>query len=93
MRDRRARDGLGERAGSGRGADAARHDARSDRRHAVLGTVATFADADPGAKQSDYLATIDWGDGHATAGTVAGDTSGGFRVEGSSTNAAAAPTP
>ena len=53
------------------------------------GTVATFADADPGAKPSDYLATIDWGDGHATAGTVAGDTSGGFRVEGSSTYAAA----
>jgi hypothetical protein len=34
-------------------------------------TVATFTDADPGGKVSDYTATINWGDGHTSAGSVA----------------------
>jgi PKD repeat protein len=33
-------------------------------------TVATFTDADPGGKVSDYTATINWGDGKTTAGVV-----------------------
>ncbi|HEY1591105.1 MAG TPA: PKD domain-containing protein [Solirubrobacteraceae bacterium] len=34
-------------------------------------TAATFTDADPGGKVSDYTATINWGDGATTAGTIA----------------------
>jgi hypothetical protein len=33
-------------------------------------TVATFTDADPNAVASDFTATINWGDGHTTSGTV-----------------------
>jgi PKD repeat protein len=33
-------------------------------------TVATFTDADPGGKLSDYSATINWGDGSTTTGTI-----------------------
>ena len=38
---------------------------------AVLrGTVASFKDADPGGTVSDYTATINWGDGTQSAGTI-----------------------
>jgi uncharacterized protein (TIGR03118 family) len=47
--------------------------------------VARFTDADPAAKASDFTATIDWGDGQTSAGTVAADTNGGFIVSGSHT--------
>src|SRR5262249_5225897 len=33
--------------------------------------VATFTDADPNGVPADYVATIDWGDGQTSAGTVA----------------------
>ena len=46
------------------------------------GTVATFTDADPAAASGDFTATIDWGDGSTTAGTVSA-ASGGFQVAGS----------
>ncbi len=36
-------------------------------------TVATFTDADPAGAAADYAATIAWGDGTTTAGTVAAD--------------------
>ncbi|HET8980289.1 MAG TPA: hypothetical protein VFN87_19210 [Solirubrobacteraceae bacterium] len=56
------------------------------------GTVATFADGDPGGTASDYTATIDWGDGTAaSAGTVRPvlGTPGGFAVTASHTYARA----
>src|SRR5947209_8178762 len=37
---------------------------------AFTGVVATFTDADPGGVVSDYTATIDWGDGHTSAGAI-----------------------
>ncbi len=49
-------------------------------------TVATFTDADPGGAIADYTATIDWGDGATTAGTVV-PSGGGFAVTGSHTYA------
>jgi PKD domain len=48
------------------------------------GAVATFSDADTSAVASNFTATIDWGDGSTSPGTVV--TSGtGFAVEGSHT--------
>ena len=46
------------------------------------GTVATFTDADPGGVASDYTASIAWGDGTTTSGTVAAGSTG-FVVNGS----------
>ena len=51
------------------------------------GTVATFTDADPNGTASDYAATIDWGDGTVTPGTI----DGSFNVNGSHTYAATGP--
>jgi CSLREA domain-containing protein len=50
---------------------------------AFSGPVATFTDADPGGMVSDYSATIDWGDGTTSAGSVGG--SGPFVVNGTHT--------
>jgi hypothetical protein len=44
--------------------------------------VATFTDADPLAQAGDYSATIDWGDGTTSAGTVTAAPGGGFEVVG-----------
>lgn len=52
------------------------------------GIVAHFADAGPPGVSSDYIATINWGDGSSTAGT-AHASAGGFDVAGSHTYAAA----
>ena len=49
-------------------------------------TVATFTDSDTTAPASDFTATIDWGDGTATTGTIAGS-NGSFAVSGSHTYA------
>src|SRR5262249_52890533 len=54
---------------------------------AFTGTVATFSDADAAAKASDFTATITWGDGHTSAGTVAAGANGGFTVSGTNTYA------
>ncbi len=51
------------------------------------GVVATFIDANPYAVASDYSASIDWSDGHVSAGTVTANTGGGFKVSGSNTYA------
>ncbi len=51
------------------------------------GQVATFTDADPAGTPSDYTATIDWGDGSTSAGTIIDVPSGGFAVDGSYTYA------
>ena len=50
------------------------------------GTVASFTDADTIATAADYSATISWGDGSSSAGTVAG-AAGAFTVSGSHTYA------
>jgi hypothetical protein len=45
--------------------------------------VASFTDADPNGILADYTATIDWGDGSSSAGTIASDGQGGWTVSGS----------
>jgi hypothetical protein len=50
-------------------------------------TVATFSDADPAGTASDYTATINWGDGSTSAGTIGPAPGGGFAVSGSHTYA------
>jgi RHS repeat-associated protein len=39
---------------------------------AVPNPVATFSDSNPNAQASDFSATIDWGDGTSTVGTIGG---------------------
>jgi hypothetical protein len=50
------------------------------------GVVATASDADPASTGSEYEATIEWGDGESSTGTVSG-TGGSFEVTGSHTYA------
>jgi probable HAF family extracellular repeat protein len=45
-------------------------------------TVATFTDGNPYAAASDFTATINWGDGTTTTGTVVAQNGGGFAVDG-----------
>jgi uncharacterized protein (TIGR03118 family) len=45
--------------------------------------VATFTDANPAGKASEFTATIDWGDGLTSEGHVVSDKNGGFDVLGS----------
>jgi large repetitive protein len=58
---------------------------------AVVGTplnnadVGTFSSANPLAVPSDFQATINWGDGVLTAGTIVQDASGLFHVDGTHT--------
>jgi hypothetical protein len=49
------------------------------------GVVATFTDVIPGAARGDFTATIDWGDGTTSTGTITADPSGGFDVNGTHT--------
>jgi hypothetical protein len=49
---------------------------------ATSGTLATFTDADPRGTIGDYRATIDWGDGTTSAGTVGGPVAGPWTVSG-----------
>lgn len=51
------------------------------------GLVATFTNVDV-ASLSSYSASIDWGDGHVSAGTITANSSGGFDVTGSNAYAA-----
>jgi hypothetical protein len=44
--------------------------------------VASFSDGNASPDIADFSATIDWGDGSTTAGTVAANGSGGFDVSG-----------
>jgi hypothetical protein len=45
-------------------------------------TFGSFTDTDPGASPADFRATIDWGDGVRTMGTVATASGGSFVVTG-----------
>ena len=49
------------------------------------GVVATFSDLDPAGTVSDYTATITWGDGVTTLGTIVPGTPGLFNVLGTHT--------
>jgi len=59
--------------------------------HAVefTGEVASFVDGTPTATVPDFTATIYWGDGSTSAGTITGSTGGPFGVSGSHTYSAA----
>jgi streptogramin lyase len=50
----------------------------------ITSSVASFADADPSATSSSFTATIDWGDGSSSTGTITAAGSG-FTVSGSHT--------
>jgi FG-GAP-like repeat len=52
------------------------------------GTAATFTDTDTGNVAGDFTATINWGDGTTTVGTISGG-GGAFSVSGSHTYASA----
>jgi len=43
-------------------------------------TVATFTDPDPNSTAIEYAATIDWGDGSSSPGTISGPPGGPFTV-------------
>jgi hypothetical protein len=49
------------------------------------GVVATFTDSRTGAQAADFTATIDWGDGISSTGTISVDANGGFDVTGTHT--------
>ena len=49
------------------------------------GTVGHIADGDPTATASDYTASLSWGDGVTSAGTVSSASGGGFDVSGTHT--------
>jgi hypothetical protein len=53
---------------------------------AFSGAVATFTDADTATAAGDFTATINWGDGTTTTGTVVGS-NGAFTVDGTHTYA------
>jgi len=59
--------------------------------HAVAftGEVASFVDGTPTATASSFTATVYWGDGTNSAGTVTGSTGGPFNVSGTHTYSAA----
>jgi hypothetical protein len=46
------------------------------------GVVGTFNDQDPNGNARDFTATINWGDGHLTNGTITRNAQGGFDVSG-----------
>lgn len=54
------------------------------------GTTATFTDGNPGATVADFTASIDWGDGNTSSGTVSAS-GGGFAVDGTHGYAATGP--
>src|SRR5204862_1633105 len=54
---------------------------------AFSGVVASFTDANLVGVASDFTATITWGDGHTSAGTVTATGPGRFQVVGSNTYA------
>jgi len=49
------------------------------------GPVVTLGDADPGGTATDFTATIGWGDGSSSAGTITGPSGGPFAVGGTHT--------
>jgi hypothetical protein len=58
---------------------------------AFVGQVATLSDQNPGGATSDFTATITWGDGQSSAGTVSQTAGGQYAVGGSHSYAADGP--
>jgi hypothetical protein len=58
---------------------------------AFAGQVATLTDQNAGGAASDFTATISWGDGQSSTGTVSQTTSGQYAVTGSHSYAADGP--
>ena len=58
---------------------------------AYAGPTATFTDANPLATAADFTATINWGDGTTTTGTIVGSGTGPYTVNGVHTYATAGP--
>jgi virginiamycin B lyase len=56
----------------------------------VSGTIVTFNAYSAGAQATDFTASINWGDGHISTGTVTANQNGGFNVTGSNTYSAPA---
>jgi hypothetical protein len=54
-------------------------------RQVFTGAVASFSDLDPNANAKDFTATINWGDGHLSNGTIVANANGGFDVVGTNT--------
>ena len=54
---------------------------------AFTATMATFTDANPFGKPGDFNATIDWGDGQTSTGSIQVNPLGGFAVTGAHTYA------
>ena len=52
---------------------------------AIDGTAAAFTSSDANAVAGSFTATIDWGDGTTSTGTVVADPNGGFDVTGTHT--------
>jgi hypothetical protein len=52
---------------------------------AFTGAVATFTDADINSTLKDFSATITWGDGNSSTGTITQNADGSFTVSGSNT--------
>jgi len=55
------------------------------------GNVANLTDANSQATKADFTATISWGDGSSSAGTVSGPTGGPFMVSGGHTYSSTGP--
>ncbi|HEV3339063.1 MAG TPA: TIGR03118 family protein, partial [Pirellulales bacterium] len=53
----------------------------------ISGTIAAFSSSNTTAQASAFTATIDWGDGSTSAGTVSSNSDGGFNVTGHHTYA------
>jgi hypothetical protein len=53
--------------------------------NAVTGVLATFTDGDPWGVKGDYKATINWGDGTSSAGTLKENVFGAWNVSGTHT--------
>src|SRR5262249_30867642 len=53
----------------------------------VAGVVAHFTDVTTGVNASNFTATINWGDGTPSTGTISADPNGGFDVSGTHTYA------
>ena len=58
---------------------------------AFTGPVATFTDANPNPNINDFSATITWGDGNSSVGTITQNADGSFSVSGTDTYQSAGP--
>jgi hypothetical protein len=54
-------------------------------RYPATVVVATFTDANPLSKATDFTATVDWGDGTSGPATVSTQPGGGYQVTGTYT--------